>query len=106
MKEKEVVSTLKDKYNSQSKNKKIKDDKKEVNIPKKEYVITGIEGFDKLFEKGIPKGSSVLISGGAGSGKTIFCLQLAAYHASKGRKCYYMSFEESEEKLLQHNLLP
>ena len=38
---------------------------------KREYVRTGIEGFDKLFETGIPKGSAVLIAGGAGSGKTI-----------------------------------
>lgn len=69
---------------------------------KKEYIKTEIQGFDDLFEHGIPKGSSVLIAGGAGSGKTIFCLQTLAYHASKGEKCFYMSFEESEERLRQH----
>ena len=42
------------------------------------FMKTGIDGFDKLMEKGIPKGSDVLIAGGAGSGKTIMCLQILA----------------------------
>ncbi len=68
----------------------------------KEFLKTGIPGFDELLEQGIPKGYSILIAGGAGSGKTIFCLQLAANHARHGEKCLYMSFEESEEHLVQH----
>jgi len=66
------------------------------------WVKTGIQGLDDLFEKGIPKGSSMLIAGGAGSGKTIMCLQMLAYGCSKGEKCLYLSFEESEEHLIQH----
>ena len=31
---------------------------------------TGIPGFDELFTHGIPQGSSVLVAGGSGSGKT------------------------------------
>jgi len=69
---------------------------------KKEYIKTGIPGFDKLFKHGIPKGSPVILAGGAGSGKTIFCLQLLAYQVAQGKKCYYMSFEESKEKLIEH----
>lgn len=76
-------------------------DKKSGKIVKN-YVTTGIPGFDDLFEKGIPKGSAVLVAGGAGSGKTIFCLQTLVYHASKGDKCFYMSFEESKERLIDH----
>ncbi|MBD3310125.1 AAA family ATPase, partial [Candidatus Woesearchaeota archaeon] len=53
-------------------------------------------------DNGIPKGATVLVAGGAGSGKTIFCLQTAAYHASHGDKCLYMSFEESEDSLIKH----
>jgi len=67
-----------------------------------EWVKTGVPGFDELFEKGIPKGSAVLVAGGAGSGKTIFCLQALEYNASHGKKCVYMSFEESEERLTSH----
>lgn len=68
----------------------------------REYVKTGIEGFDDLFEKGIPKGSAILVCGGAGTGKTIFCLQMLYNAARNGEKCLYMSFEESEERLRQH----
>jgi circadian clock protein KaiC len=69
---------------------------------KTEHIFTGIEGFDALLDKGIPKGAGVLIAGGAGSGKTIFCLQKLHYHATHGDKCLYMSFEESEDKLIKH----
>ena len=34
--------------------------------------------------------------------KTIFCLQLLAHPETQGKKCYYMSFEESENKLIEH----
>ena len=68
----------------------------------KKFVLTGISGFDELFENGIPKGSNILVAGGAGSGKTIFCLQTLEYHCSRGEKCFYMSFEESEKRLMEH----
>jgi KaiC/GvpD/RAD55 family RecA-like ATPase len=67
-----------------------------------EFIKTGVPGFDELFEHGIPKGNAVIVAGGAGSGKTIFCLQTIFHHISNGKKCFYMSFEESEEKLIQH----
>jgi len=67
-----------------------------------EFVKTGISGFDNLFEHGIPKGSPVVISGGPGSGKTIFTLQTMQEHASNGDECLYISFEESEEDLTDH----
>jgi len=65
-------------------------------------MYTGIEGFDALLEKGIPKAAAVLVAGGAGSGKTIFSLQIMIHHAQKGEKCLYMSFEESETRLIKH----
>jgi len=67
-----------------------------------QYVKTGVEGLDALFYKGIPIGSSTLLAGGAGSGKTILGLQILANHARKGKKCLYMSFEESEDSLVHH----
>ncbi len=69
---------------------------------KREYINTGIKGFDDLFENGIPKGSNILVAGGTGTGKTIICLQIVANAARKGSKCLFMSFEESEERLIQH----
>jgi KaiC/GvpD/RAD55 family RecA-like ATPase len=69
---------------------------------KKEFIKTGIKGFDKLFNQGIPKGSSVLVAGGTGSGKTNFCLQILNNQALQGKKCYYISFEENEDRIIEH----
>jgi len=71
---------------------------------KEDFVRTNVSGFDQLFEKGygIPEGGSVLIEGGPGSGKTIFCLASVVSMCKMGKKCLYMSFEEPEEKLLDH----
>ena len=72
--------------------------------PKEKFVQTGIKGFDALFEKGmgIPNGNAVLVEGGPGSGKTMFCLATLNEMCKKGKKCLYMSFEESEEQLVDH----
>ncbi len=69
---------------------------------KEGFIETGVPGFDALFFDGVPKGSTILLAGGAGSGKTILSLQMLNHHAKKGKKCLYMSFEESEERLIQH----
>jgi len=72
------------------------------NKNKKGYIQTGILGFDALIEQGIPKGDLLIVAGGTGSGKTIFCLQTLVNKAKEGSKCLYMSLEESEEKLVTH----
>ena len=69
---------------------------------KQGFLKTGIEGLDALFTDGIPKKSSVLVAGGAGSGKSMMCLQILTNAAKQGKKCLYMSFEESEERLKTH----
>lgn len=65
-------------------------------------VKVGVTGMDDLFKEGIPEGSSVLVEGGPGSGKTIFCLQVANHACKKGLKTLYMSFEEPERRLIKH----
>lgn len=67
-----------------------------------ESISTGIEGVDELMEEGIPKGSSVLIEGGPGSGKTIFSLQVAKESLNQDKKVLYMSFEERVRRLVDH----
>jgi len=75
-----------------------------IRAPKdaKGFVNTGIPGFDQLLEEGIPKNSSLLVAGGTGTGKTIFCLQLLANACKSGKKAIYISFEENEENLKKH----
>jgi len=63
-----------------------------------ERIKTGIEGLDSLIE-GFPGGRSVLITGDAGSGKTIFGLQFAKSSCENGIKTAYITTEEDEEDL-------
>ena len=76
--------------------------KKKSTSKKGEFLKTGIPGFDKLFDHGIPKGKSILIEGSPGTGKTIFSLQIAYNTCKMGKKVLYMSFEESEASLVEH----
>lgn len=77
--------------------------KTQSKISKKDrYLKTGILGFDKLLEHGIPSGKAILIEGSPGTGKTIFCLQTAYNTCKEGKKVLYMSFEESEDSLIEH----
>ena len=48
-----------------------------------EKVPTGIPGLDDLLNGGVPKGSNVLVAGGAGTGKTIFATQFLYNGASQ-----------------------
>ncbi len=81
---------------------KPKKQSKKERILKKGKFKTGISGFDRLLSEGLPWGTSVLVEGGPGSGKTIFCLQLSYQLCRKGMKVLYMSFEEPEERLKSH----
>jgi len=76
----------------------------ELEIQDVEWVKVGVPGFDELLVDGIPKGSSILVSGGCGTGKTIFCLQSLWSGLQNNEKCLYISFEESENKLIHHML--
>ena len=69
---------------------------------KQEFLKTYVPGFDGLIGAGIPKGSSILVEGGPGSGKTLFCLELAKQMCARGKKVLYMSFEEPEYRLRHH----
>ena len=81
----------------------IKDNVKEGPKIKKESVLkTDVNGFDELFaEKGIPKGNSILVAGGPGTGKSTLCRQICYNLVLKGKKCMYVSFEESKERVIR-----
>ncbi len=68
-------------------------------------ISTGIPGFDNLIQGGFYPGSLNMVSGGPGSGKTIFCLQYIYYGAvSYGERGIYISFEQSKADLMQDAL--
>ena len=69
---------------------------------KENVLITEVSGFDNLFlNGGLPKGSSVLIAGGPGTGKSILCRQICFNLVKKGKKCMYVSFEETKERIVK-----
>ncbi|HET9106272.1 MAG TPA: ATPase domain-containing protein [Steroidobacteraceae bacterium] len=61
---------------------------------------TGISKFDELLGEGIPRGSSLLIAGVAGTGKTVLLLEFLYRGAQAGEKGIIFSFEETKERLL------
>ncbi len=60
---------------------------------------TGISKLDDLLGEGIPLGSSLLVSGVAGTGKTVLGLEFLYRGAQAGEKGILFSFEETEERL-------
>ena len=60
---------------------------------------TGISTLDDLLGKGIPRGSSLLIAGASGTGKTAMLLEFLYRGARAGEKGILFSFEETEERL-------
>lgn len=70
-----------------------------------EKVKTGIAGFDELAEGGLPKGRAVVVSGTAGSGKTIFGLEfLYRGVTDKGEGGVFVTFEERKEDLIRNTV--
>lgn len=62
-------------------------------------IRTGISNFDALLGEGIPRGSSLLIAGVAGTGKTILLLEFIYRGALAGERGIVFTFEETEERL-------
>lgn len=68
-------------------------------------IKTGIKGLDELIEGGIPEKSVVLITGSAGTGKTIFALNFLVEGALNGEPGVYISLQESpQENIIQMKL--
>ncbi|MEJ2648766.1 MAG: circadian clock protein KaiC [Sedimentisphaerales bacterium] len=75
-----------------------------LNYPvSKERISTGIKELDEMFgSKGFYAGSSILISGTPGTGKTSMAASFADSVCSNGKKCIYCSFEESPEQIMRN----
>lgn len=61
---------------------------------------TGIEGFDHLSHGGLPEGRTTLITGTAGSAKTVFATQFLAEGIKKNNQAgVFVTFEESPQDI-------
>ena len=60
-----------------------------------EKLPTGISSLDNIAKGGLPKNRTTLISGTAGSGKTVFAVQFLAAGIARGEKGVFVTFEES-----------
>lgn len=68
-------------------------------VPPGEPVSTGSVQFDELLSGGYRRGSSVLLAGLSGTGKTMFCSLFSQAACERGEKVLYLSTEESPVSL-------
>ncbi len=67
-------------------------------------VETGIPGLDTMLRGGFPEGRMILVMGGPGTGKTIFCSQFLHHGAKQEEKTVYISLDESKSHFLDEML--
>jgi circadian clock protein KaiC len=68
-----------------------------------EVVSTGVPGLDALLaRRGWYRGSSVLVTGTAGTAKTTLAASFALEACRRGERCLYFAFEESPAQLLRN----
>ena len=66
-------------------------------------VSTGIPALDEMMEgKGFFRGSSVLVSGTSGTGKSSLAANFARAACARGEVCLYFAFEESPSQILRN----
>ena len=66
-------------------------------------ISTGVTELDQMLGgKGYYRGSSVLLSGSAGTGKTSLGAYLADATCKRGERCLYFSFEESQSQIVRN----
>jgi circadian clock protein KaiC len=68
-----------------------------------DIVPSGITDLDAMFGKrGLYRGSSVLLSGLAGTGKSTFSAWFANAVCERGERCLYFAFEESPDQIVRN----
>ncbi len=67
-----------------------------------ERIGTGVAKLDEMLGGGIYRGSSVMVSGTSGTGKTSIGATMAAASCARGERTLLMSFEESPAQLVRN----
>lgn len=67
--------------------------------PPAERVTSGIEGLNEMLDGGFLRGTTTLLRGPPGAGKTLTGLQFTAAGAANGDRCLFYGVEENEAEL-------
>jgi circadian clock protein KaiC len=67
-----------------------------------ERMSTGIARLDGMLGGGVYRGSSVLVSGAAGTGKSTIAAQFCNATCARGERALYVAFEESEPQIVRN----
>lgn len=68
-------------------------------------ILSGVPELDKMMGgKGFYRGSSILISGTAGTGKSSLAASIVDAACKRGERCLYFAFEESASQILRNML--
>jgi circadian clock protein KaiC len=71
-------------------------------VSSSERMGSAIPGLTELMRGGLRVGSTLLVSGGSGSGKTITALSFAVEAARKAKPALFVTFEEAPDALLRN----
>jgi circadian clock protein KaiC len=69
--------------------------------PASERVSMGVRGLDEMLDGGVWRGTTTLLAGPAGAGKTTIGLQFALEGARRGEPSLYMNFQENPTQLVR-----
>lgn len=70
---------------------------------KPEILPSGIEELDSLFNGGVHRGTSTLIAGPTGCGKSTLCTQFVMSAAQRKEKCAIFTFDETRQSFLERS---
>lgn len=69
----------------------------------RERVPSGVAGLDEMLDgAGFYRGSTVLVSGTAGTGKSSLAAHFAYASCKRGETCLYFAFEEAQDQILRN----
>jgi circadian clock protein KaiC len=69
--------------------------------PASERISTGVSGLDEMLDGGLWRGTTTLLAGPSGAGKTTVGLQFALEGARCGEPTLYMNFQENPSQLMR-----
>ena len=67
-----------------------------------EQIPSGLPRLDTMLGEGFYRGSSILVSGTAGTGKTSIAAHFADETCKRGERCLYFAFEESRKQIMRN----